>query len=311
MDHILLIQGDSNRHIGLFRDLENVNGIDVMTFPNHISLARKAMTRVSADAAYMLALKEQKIKRNYKRAVVVDTALGRMSRHCVDNLRSNVDELNVLILNSFDSASPSFTPVRERLSWFAESEIYTFDPVDAERFGYNYFGLHYYSQHSVGSRASSDYDCYFVGGVKGGRGSLIYDLFLHLDSMGVNALFECSKLGQRIDVSACPGIKWVNRGWQPYEAVLEKCNSSKCVIEILQEGQHAQSIRYFEAVCMNKKLLTTNNRVVELPFYDPAFMKVFHDPSEVDIDWLEDGAMPDYGYDGSFSPRNSRLFQFE
>ena len=73
-------------------------------------------------------------------------------------------------------------------------------------------------------------------------------------------------------------------------------------LEILQEGQNQQSARYFEAVVYNKKLLTTNDRISALPFYNPDYMKVFHTSSDVDIDWLKARDMVDYGYKGEFSP---------
>lgn len=310
MSNVLLIQSDSNRHLGLFNDLNSSTRVDVITFPNHASIGRKVLTRVSPDVTYALALREQGSGRQYDRAVVVDTALSRMTRRSVDHLRSHASEICVLLLNSLDASSPSFASAKDKLSWFSRSEIYTFDPVDAKRLGCNFFGLSYYSQHFVPHFASVR-DCYFVGGIKGGRGSLVYDLCCRLRAAGVDALFECARLKQKIDAAEYPGISWLGSGWQPYERVLKRCAESNCIIEVLQDGQHAQSVRYFEAVCMNKRLLTTNEAVVDLPYYDSRYMKVFHDPMEVDIDWLKNGDMPDYGYDGRFSPRNNRLFQFE
>ena len=68
------------------------------------------------------------------------------------------------------------------------------------------------------------------------------------------------------------------------------------------EKQYGPSLRYFEAVCYNKKLLTNNPCVVDLPYYDPRYIQVFNNPSDIDIDWLREDCTVDYGYKGDFSP---------
>ena len=37
----------------------------------------------------------------------------------------------------------------------------------------------------------------------------------------------------------------------PYERIISDVKSSNCIFEIVQDGQAAQTIRYFEAVCYN------------------------------------------------------------
>ena len=307
-DGIFLVQSDSNRHLGLFDDLYGLPGLDVMTYPNHRSAARKILTRVSSDATFAIAAKEQGMADRYDRVVVVDTALGRMSERTVHRLRELTSDLRVLVLNSFDAASPSFAPVRKRIDWFNPSEIYTFDPVEANRMGFRFYGLRYYSRHAVPASAPLKHDCYFVGGMKGGRGGLVRRLFTQMREAGVDALFECTFMKGESEKTDDSGIKWMHKSWEPYETVLANDASSACVVEILQEGQHAQSLRYFEAVCLNRKLLTNNEAVVDLPFYDERYMRVFHDVEDVDMEWLKDRELPDYGYAGEFSPAGAEMF---
>ena len=96
-------------------------------------------------------------------------------------------------------------------------------------------------------------------------------------------------------------IKYRNRKIS-YWQVLECVQGANCILEVLQEGQEAQSIRYFEAVVYNKKLLTTNRHLSELPFYDGRYMKYFEKPEDIDPAWVKEEEKIDYGYRNEFSP---------
>lgn len=70
---------------------------------------------------------------------------------------------------------------------------------------------------------------------------------------------------------------------------------------MVQSGQTRQSIRYFEAVTMDRKLLTNNTNVRELPYYDPDKMKVFSSVEEIDPEWIREPMAEGYHYQGEFS----------
>ena len=91
--------------------------------------------------------------------------------------------------------------------------------------------------------------------------------------------------------------------WISYQEVLEKISESNCILEILQEKQKTQSIRYFEAVAYNKKLLTNNPNIFSLPFYDKRYMRYFESIQEIDFDWIRSKEVPNYNYQGEFSPK--------
>lgn len=78
--------------------------------------------------------------------------------------------------------------------------------------------------------------------------------------------------------------------------------NTNVIIEILQKGQNGSSLRYFEAVCYNRKLLTNNPNIEKLPFYNPEYMKVFSSSDDIDVEWVKKKGEIDYGYDRSFSP---------
>ena len=106
-----------------------------------------------------------------------------------------------------------------------------------------------------------------------------------------------------INLQKVEGINYILNGVIPYKTVLNNLQNSKCILEILRDKQRGPSLRYFEAVCYNKKLLTNNPAIIDFPYYDERYMRVFSKPEDIDINWIkEDISNVDYHYKGDFSP---------
>lgn len=54
-----------------------------------------------------------------------------------------------------------------------------------------------------------------------------------------------------------------------YEEIIEKIKKTKCIVEILQKGQSGLTARALEALFYKKKLITTNEKIKDEPFYHP------------------------------------------
>lgn len=54
-----------------------------------------------------------------------------------------------------------------------------------------------------------------------------------------------------------------------YKKILTEEMKSRCIIDIVKEGQEGLTLRVLEALFLNKKLLTNNQKVKELDFYHP------------------------------------------
>lgn len=89
-----------------------------------------------------------------------------------------------------------------------------------------------------------------------------------------------------------------------YEKSLEKALGANCILEIVQPGQQALTIRPFEAICYGRKLLTNNPTIKEFSYYDPRYMRYFEKVEEIDWEWVQNTENADYGYKGEFSPLN-------
>ena len=87
-----------------------------------------------------------------------------------------------------------------------------------------------------------------------------------------------------------------------YSQILEEIQEYDCILEIVQPGQVGVTLRYYEAVVYNKKLITNNQFVKTLPFYDSRFMFVYDDIEDIDVEWIKSKVRVDYNYSNEFSP---------
>ena len=64
----------------------------------------------------------------------------------------------------------------------------------------------------------------------------------------------------------------------PYAEELQMAYNTECIVEIVKEGQTGVSLRTCEAIAFYKKLLTNNQSLLQMPFYDKRYMQVFAEP---------------------------------
>lgn len=182
--------------------------------------------------------------------------------------------------------------------------ILSYDKNDCREYNFEYIGQSIYSKLDdvIPSRQVSD--IYFVGKNKAGRNKDILKIYEKFQQAGVVTNFNLIDSKTNIHHSQfnnSPGIYLYCQNI-PYETVISDVLSSNCILEVVASGQKAQTARYYEAVCYNKKLLTNNVGVFELPFYDSRYMKYFETVSDIDFDWVRRKEKIDYHYNNEFSP---------
>ena len=209
--------------------------------------------------------------------------------------------LIALLVDSIHGNSIQMKLVREKLQSSVWDHVLTYDKYDAEEFNYKWIGYTYYSSHldaPVGQRES---DIYCVSSPKG-RNETYAELYNLFKANELNCNF---RLFTHSKDRYLPGtdLEFMHR-FMKYDDVVGEIKASNCILEILQPNQKMQTIRFFEAVVYNKKLLTNNPYIYDLPFYDSRYMKVFSRPEEIDIDWIRKKENIHYDYNNEFSPCN-------
>lgn len=133
----------------------------------------------------------------------------------------------------------------------AIDEIYHFDPLEARDLGLKH-NSSFYTAAMWDFSDPPKYDIFF-GASDNGRKRQALELQNRFASLGLSTFYHI--LPKRGNEQA---------GYLPYSQYLELVKNSKGILEILRAGQYGVTLRTFESLFLEKKLVTTN---VMLPFY--------------------------------------------
>ena len=211
----------------------------------------------------------------------------------------------LLLVDSLHANSIHLKWARTMINKFPWNLVITYDKRDAEEFGFAYMGCNIYSFDNDCKTSAHESDIYFVGAEKVGRNRYVRELYEYFSVNNIKCnfhLMDRKYYAYKYVGKSKTGLMYHLFSPVKYEEVLADVLASNCILEVVQKGQKAQTARYYEAVCANKKLLTNNHYIKELPFYDERYMKVFNDFSDIDIEWIKHREKIDYGYNGEFSP---------
>lgn len=230
---------------------------------------------------------------------------AKIGRNLLQRLHSSGKNIRLalLLLDSFSAHSITLFRTWRAVKNVKWDYILSYDIEDCKRYGFTYLGYTYYSKNEDVKPSGIFSDIYFVGANKSGdnRYELVSNVFKYLRNKQVDARFIVVDKFQKRTSDDKEHLIF-HQEYIPYAEVLSDVLSSNCVLEVLQDGQQQQSARYFEAVCYNKKLLTNNPHIADLPFYDARYMRYFSKPEDIDVEWVMMKENIDYHYAGEFSP---------
>jgi len=211
----------------------------------------------------------------------------------------------LLLVDSLHANSMHLQWIKPMIHSFPWNLVVTYDPRDANEFGFAYMGCNIYSFDKDCRPSLNASDIYYVGAEKAGRNAYVRKLYEYLVQNDVKCNFHLMdrKYHAYKNIGKTkPGLKYHLFSLLSYEKIFSDVLSANCILEVVQKGQKAQTARYYEAVCANKKLLTNNRYIKELPFYNEQYMKIFNDFSDIDVEWIKRKEKIYYGYNGEFSP---------
>ena len=212
---------------------------------------------------------------------------------------SNV-HLIALLTDSMHASSPHLNLVRDKLFSDVWYKVLTYDKYDAKEYGFTWFGYTYYSDFTHIKPSNKISDIYYIGFEKGHREGKIADIYEYLKQNDVDACFKV--IHKKGDEFVKGSSLAYTQNKIPYPQVISEIQSTNCILEMLQENQESQSLRYFESIVFNKKLLSNNKHLSELPYYNEKYMKYFDKIEDIDPNWVKEKTNIDYGYKGEFSP---------
>ena len=87
-----------------------------------------------------------------------------------------------------------------------------------------------------------------------------------------------------------------------YSEVLKKIEKYSCLLEINNTDQEGYTVRFKEAICYNKKLITNNSNVKKSSYYNEQNIFVFDNIDDINPEWILNECKAEYYYNGEFSP---------
>lgn len=178
--------------------------------------------------------------------------------------------------------------------------VYTFDPYDAQSLNLKYWTTPY-SKLNLRELSSCHNDVYFCG-IDTDRRKCLNEI---MDNTNIIVDMDIIEAGYdkfpvfnlKKNVRIYPKDKIL-----PYNVIIGHMLNAKCILEITRPNQTGLSLRPYEAVVYNKKLITNNKTILSFPYYNPKFMQYFEKISDIDWSWINNGVVPEYNYDNRFSP---------
>lgn len=180
--------------------------------------------------------------------------------------------------------------------------IYSFDKNDAEKYGFKYADTPY--SRYKGNRKNCEYDLYFCGSVKG-RAQLLKNINDKLkDKVKCQWDIFANKSTEPEEINLVQSFTPCKNSSEllPYSQVLERTMKANCILDIVQRGQSGNTVRYYEAICNNKKLLTNNKTVLTSEYYDRRYIQYFSKAEDIDVNWIKEPCEVNFQYQGEFSP---------
>lgn len=307
--------GGIDRYI--FKDVIDLNNVrTVFLNKSDISGPKALLKRIhrseSVNAYINLPLKHiwddwtyiNNILQDCECLVFTSTALVYLDIKLLKSIKNKGHKMVLIIYDSLSGNSHHLKAVKNCIHAFSWDVVLSFDASDCQKFGFTSIDFAMYS-YLKENRSDNCSDIYFIGKNKAGRNIEIKRLYEVLHNSGVVCDFHIKEIDRlhkkREDVWDAGMHIFYNRNI-PYEEVIKDVLSTNVILEYLHEGQQAQSLRYYEAVCYNKKLLTNNRNISKLPFYNPQYMKLFSLAEDINVEWIKKREKINYGYNREFSP---------
>ena len=227
--------------------------------------------------------------------MITNWSIRRFSLSCLKSLSENPQYRLVLIYLDTYLKVPDF--YKKYINQIQFDLIYTFDNHDAEEYGW-IFTNSLYSKSEMQNQQNIEYDLYFIGEDKG----RVDQLVAVYDYLSKNDLKCCFKIiTTDINRTSRDGLYFLKKRIE-YRKILEDISKSRAILEIVQDGQSGMTMRPYEAMFYDKKLLTNNSVLRSMDFFNDKFMMVFSEMEDSVIQFLKNKEPVQYHYKNEYSP---------
>lgn len=175
--------------------------------------------------------------------------------------------------------------------------VISYDEGDSVKYGYEYHPT-FLSKIDIKPDSSLHSDFCFVGLPKN-RLNIIHSVYKYLVERGFKCDFIVS--GDKKKKNRVNGIKYIDEDMS-YLEYLEHVVNTDCIVEIMQNNAQGYTLRTWESLLYDKKLLTNNSSIKKSGFYNPEQIIVFDNIRDIDKSCFDLGFSPNGSCSESISP---------
>jgi 1,5-rhamnosyltransferase len=149
--------------------------------------------------------------------------------------------------------------------------VISYDRIDAKKYGLLFHPTVYSKCKFESNNNIEKSNVYYLGDAKK-RLDRIVLIFKYLGSIGLKCDFYVTNVDEQ-DQSFHKGINYIKQ--MSYEENLQHVLNADCVLEVMQDSAVGYTMRTWEAIMYNKKLITNNIEIINSPFYNPSNILVY------------------------------------
>lgn len=219
-------------------------------------------------------------------------------------LQNNVRNLRlVLLLRDTVESNILRNPMFD--IWRVKEEfdlVFSYDQTyDVKEYGLEYAPVFMSKLSNLMRIQQTQYDICFIALAKD-RLSVIHKLYKRMVEADVKPFFfllGVKKKERLTNTNIVYSAQSMNR-----ISCLENELKSNCILEILKGDAHSNTLRYWEAIIYNRKLLTNWKGIKESHYYNPKYIQYFDDVDNIDMNFIKQKCNVDYHYNNELSPTN-------
>lgn len=159
--------------------------------------------------------------------------------------------------------------------WDFFDQVYAFEKGDAKKYGFDYTPL-IYDRVVEYREVENDIDVFYVGNAKD-RINTLHAIYAKCMEAGLHCVFYINGVSKENQLYS---NIYYNKPLS-YKNVLQYIARSRCMVDAIQGGSTAMTIKVCEAVIYNKKLITTNKNILEEAYYSIDRFLLFDLDSDV------------------------------
>lgn len=207
---------------------------------------------------------------NYNIVILFDSGA---SFEVINTLRKNNPNARLIFWNWNTGLPKEKVDLLKKLNY----EVWSFDKKECLDYGFSY-NNQFYEDIKI-EENNIKYDLLFVGKDKNRLKILLQLKEKYFDKLNLSYKFVVRKTEKYKDKKL---NKYLQYNSIEYKKLLVLISKSRCIIDLVKEGQEGITIRVLESVFYNKKLITNNKSIKSYDLYDSNNIFIIDEDTDFD-----------------------------